>query len=62
MRADAALGADICRNAFQRHYSRSSCVFCNACVLRGDDIHNNAAFKHLCQAFLTVKEPVSAVI
>jgi hypothetical protein len=34
----------------KRHYGYCSCLLGNGCLLRGGDIHDDAAFLHLCEA------------
>ena len=43
----AALGADIGRHALQRHDGGSARVFSNSCLLRGNDVHDDAALEHV---------------
>ncbi len=48
----AALGADIGRNAFQRHHGHGTGVFGDAGLLGVDDVHDDAALEHLRHAAL----------
>ena len=40
---NAACRADICRDALQRHNCARACLFRDPCLLRGSNIHDNAA-------------------
>ena len=48
----AALGADIGRDAFQRHDGNGTGVFGDAGLFDVDDVHDDAALEHLCHAAL----------
>ena len=52
---DAAVGADIGRDAFEGHDGDGAGFFGDAGVLGGDDVHDDAAFEHLSQAFFDGK-------
>ena len=45
-----ALGADVCRDAFQRHDGACSGILGNFGMFGGDNVHDDAAFKHLSQS------------
>ena len=49
---DATVRANIRRNAFQRHDRNCPGIFGNFRLFRGNDVHDDAAFEHLCQAAL----------
>ena len=51
----AALGADICRDTFQRHDGACAGFFGDLGVFGGNHVHDHAAFKHLCQSFFDGK-------
>jgi hypothetical protein len=51
----AAVGADIGRDAFERHYRAGAGIFRDAGVFGGNDVHDDAAFKHLGQTLLKSK-------
>ena len=44
---DPAGRTDICRDAFERHDGSRASVLCNLCLLRGCDVHDDAALQHL---------------
>ena len=53
----AAVGADIGRDAFQRHHGAGAGIFGDPGMFGGDHIHDHATFEHLGQTLLHRKEP-----
>ncbi len=51
----AALGADIGRDALERHDGAGAGFFGDPGVFGGDDVHDDAAFEHLRQSFFDGK-------
>jgi hypothetical protein len=44
------LGADISRHTFQGHNSASASILCDLGLFGVNDIHDDAALKHLCHS------------
>ncbi len=51
----AALGAYIRRDTFQRHDGTRTRILCDLGMFGGDNVHDDAAFEHLCQSFFDGK-------
>ena len=43
----ATIGSYVCGNSLKRHYSGSTCIFCNVCLLGSYDVHDDATLLHL---------------
>ena len=43
----ATIRSYVCRNSLKRHYSGSTRIFCNVCLLGGYDVHDDATLLHL---------------
>ena len=58
---DAALGADLGGNAFERHDGDGASLFGNLRLFDGDDVHDDAAFKHFGKANFEAGAGISVV-
>ena len=56
------MGADIGRHALERHDSGRTRILRNSCLLRGDNVHDDATLEHVSQSTLDARRGASLFI